>query len=421
MPQPDSPLRLRNLRFNLLAKNIVSGIGVLLTPGLVFLVSLVVLLQLYFRADSGGKLLINWPFIFGGLLVVSALGGLAAWWLIRFISRSVTEAAASAANSAKAMAAGDFTRGARGVTNDELSDLAAVMNSTRNSLSDLLTDTREVYREVATQEERLRETVGGLSDSSGEVSSKVSAVSQRARELYSTAENLAQAASDISSARQRIAVQAASTLEIGVKEVEKVAAISSLIKEFSQQSAEISEAVEQIADIAERTSLLALNATIESAKAGEIGAGFAVVAGQIKDLAVQTSSAAETVTEASATIQTRCDVTVGMAQTVSEKLTSINASQTESSQAVSDQASVVQAMESSCTEALGEAKTLSEEISSISTAAGSIRDNLEIITAGAGQARQSIDSVRALVSHLDLNAVAETISESAGATTEVES
>jgi len=56
---------------------------------------------------------------------------------------------------------------------------------------------------------------------------------------------------------------------------------------------EVSEITQIIFSISEETNLLALNASIESARAGEAGRGFSVVADQIRQLSVQTRKSTE--------------------------------------------------------------------------------------------------------------------------------
>ena len=122
------------------------------------------------------------------------------------------------------------------------------------------------------------------------------AMNQMAATTQEVARNAAAAAESASEARQAtqagrgVVSDAQDRITTLAQAVEQAAGV---VERLNQESDRIGTVVDVIRDVSEQTNLLALNAAIESARAGEHGRGFSVVADEVRLLAQRTRESTE--------------------------------------------------------------------------------------------------------------------------------
>ncbi|MBU0483063.1 MAG: hypothetical protein KKB30_00940 [Proteobacteria bacterium] len=156
-----------------------------------------------------------------------------------------------------------------------------------------------------------------LNDMAGDMASSIEETSASLEEIYSMVrrndDNLTEANTSMAQ-NSILAEQATLSMDNMQKCMDKIKNDSDNIKKF----------IKEIEAIAFQTNLLALNAAVEAARAGEAGAGFAVVAAEVRNLAKHTAEAAHNSSELIQRAITNVDTGLKTVQSANEEFIQIN-------------------------------------------------------------------------------------------------
>lgn len=256
--------------------------------------------------------------VFLNMLLILVISIVIASVLIYLLALRITKPINVLVSLMKKVESGDLTAKSQTNSKDEIGFLTQGFNSMVEELNKLVvtiisksenileasTVLGTVYAGITKGVDNIVASIKEVADGNETNSASVEEVSAGLEEVAGEASNIASECN----ASLSISALAVSNAGNGIKSISKVkASVNSVVDEsritldkileLENCSQKIEKIVRAIVQIADNINLLGLNAAIEAARAGQFGAGFAVVAGEINKLSAQTKSKVNEVTE----------------------------------------------------------------------------------------------------------------------------
>ena len=300
---------------------------------------------------------------------------------------------------------------------DEIQDVSAQSNQSSQQVALII---QQVAQGAAQQTESVTaaittidglvqaiEGVGrGAQEQAAAVAKSVESTGFIANTIQDVAVNAQSGAEGAAQAAQT-AYDGAATVKHTVKGMEnirdRVSVSAEKVREMGLHSEQIGEIVETIDSIASQTNLLALNATIEAARAGEHGKGFAVVADEVRNLAVKATVATQEIGKLIKNVQQ----TVGQAiQAIDEGTAEIKAGvlqATESGQALNAILTAVERVNMQMGEIAGASQQMNastnDMVNAMDSVSAIVEENsamTEEMTASSGEVSQVFENIASI-------------------------
>ncbi len=215
-----------------------------------------------------------------------------------------------------------------------------------------------------------------VTSSVNEVSAKTQSAKENTQEALTNVQAIAVGAEQMGTAIAEIAKSMSRSKDAVTSMAGKTQETNTAAVTLLETANKMSEIVDTITEIAEQTNLLALNATIESARAGDAGKGFSVVASEVKNLAGQVATATKEIKRQIEMLQGRSSDVARTVEDMEKSMSNMQEYISISASAVEEQSSVSREMAANMVSASKSVEHITSNIDEVNRAMSEVETTI---------------------------------------------